>query len=144
MDSYQLLENMIVLYMLAIAMMLAFFLFRDWRSLRGIRSFETDSPDERDQRINVIGIRSNVLALLLISVVGAAQVGLEFSKRNSPERPRSAALSYEEARRVRLAEKRELKRYEEILDAIRNARLIDSSNQPDERWRQKLADLEGK
>lgn len=98
-----------------------FLLRRHLRRLDDVQSREIDSRSDRDERIGITAIWTNVFALSLISIVGVAQIGVELWRLNLPEKPPSEP-ALERLPRTGLLDPKIQEQLKEIVAAIREAR----------------------
>jgi hypothetical protein len=73
-------------------------------------------------RLNITTIWTNVLALLLISIVGAAQLGFEIWRSKATEKSSISTSALEELLRTKLLDpETQQHQHKELLDAVRNS-----------------------
>lgn len=134
--------------MLAVAALVIAYLYLHLRNLQAVRPRGIDRRSEKDERtrvrIHITSVWANVLALLLISVVGFALLGLEIWRLNSAEKSYLSAPALEELLRTRLIDpKVQAQQHKEVVDAIREARPPGPTSIPDDGTiREKLSDLQ--
>lgn len=103
----------------------------------------SDRAERNKLRLEVTSIRANVLALVLISIVGIAQIGSDIWRTKSNERPDMPGAALEEFLRARLPDPEiQAHQHKELIDAIREVRPPNSQPAIDNVARSKLSDLE--
>lgn len=134
--------------MLAVAALVIGYLYLHLKNLQAVRPRGIDRRSEKDERtrvrIHITSVWANVLALLLISVVGFALLGLEIWRLNSAEKSFLSAPALEELLRTKLIDpKVQQQQHKEVVDAIREARPPGPTGTPDDGMiREKLSDLQ--
>jgi hypothetical protein len=117
---------------LAIVAPVLFYLYRHLRPIgRLLKNAGVIRPPESggnsvyeraNLRLGVALIGANVLALLLISIVGFSQLGMDWSRLRTGEKAQPSTTALEELLRSRLPDQETLKRqHQEVVDAIREA-----------------------